>query len=451
MRRFPLATIVIALGAIIAAGLTYFDAARLGFIWDDYFVLRPRPWSELLRVWHGSWDITGLSAPFFRPLAVWADTAAFAAFGFNETALRLTALAELCIGAWLIGEFVRREAVSTWLGAYAAVLFAVHPAVSQSAGPWWFEQNHRLSVIAVAATLLAWQSRRRTLTWLAWWPVHLCILVGSWFKEDVLMLAPILLLFQWWRARTERDVPRPTAAFAARIAAAWAVWFMVRWYVLGAIAGQPMGGPVDEWSDRLRHAVRGLWLTFVRVRAMQGETAPVHQVATAALLAATVSALVIGRRASARARLLMGYGLISGFAFNLPVAIASFPTRYHLIAIGAVLFLTGVAVAWADAARRADTARVTINAVAAKTACAAIAIVLLLSSRANMRIYAPCTAANLFLDRQLHEWLQRTPYWSDSWILPWLDEKAARCADGRDIRIATAIPDVLRRVRAGRR
>lgn len=182
MTRFARATIVVAAIALIAVGLTYFGTGNLGFFWDDYFLLRPRPWSELFRVWHGSWDATGIVPAFYRPLAVWTDTAAFAVFGFNEHALRACALLELATGAWLIGEFVRRESTSTWLGAYAAALYAVHPAVSASAGPWWFEQNHRLSVICVGAALLAWQSRRQTLSWLGWWPVHAWILAGSLFK-----------------------------------------------------------------------------------------------------------------------------------------------------------------------------------------------------------------------------------------------------------------------------
>jgi len=443
VKPHPRAAIVIAIVAILAIALTYFDAARLGFIWDDYLILRPRPWTELLRVWHGSWDATGFSEPFYRPLAVWTDTAAFAAFGFNEGWLRLTALIELGMGAWLIGLFVSRETTSMWLGAFAAAVFAVHPAISQSAGPWWFEQNHRFSVICVAAALLAWQSRRGTLTWRSWSLVHVTILIGSWFKEDVLTLAPILLLFQWWRAQSAGDVPRLTMRFVAEISAAWACWFGLRWWLLGVVAGRPIGGPLDDWGDRLHHAGRGLWLTFIRVRAMQGEVEIVHQVATVTLVISLLLAVWTWRRAPTHARALMGYGLIAGGAFNVPVAIASYPTRYHLITIGAVLLLAGTAAAWQDIAPRLRTA--------ISGACVALIIVLSLSSRANMRIYAPCTEANLDLDLQLRAWLEGIPYWSHSWILPWLDDKAARCAEHRYVPTGIAIPDVLRAVSEGRR
>lgn len=445
MKRLPTATIVIALVAIIAVGLTYFDAARLGFFWDDYLILRPRHWSELLRVWHGSWDATGYSEPFYRPLAVWTDTAAFAAFGFNEPWLRLTALAELAAGALLIGEFVRRETASTAAGSYAALLYAIHPAVSQSAGPWWFEQNHRLSIICAGLALLAWQSRRAQLSWRHWWPVHAAILAGSWFKEDVVVLAPVLLLFQWWRARTLRDEPAPTLRFASHVAAGWAVWFLIRWSLLGSVIGRPIGGPTDEWTDRLHHAGRGLWLTFLRVRAMQGEVAPVHQVATVAMAIALIATVWIWRLASARARTLLGYGVIAGLICNVPVAFASFPTRYHLIALGAVLLLAGLALAWTDRARHSR------GLASVRVGCAVLAALLVFSSRANMQIYAPCTAANLHLDFQLRIWLERLPNWHDSWILSWLDVKRTRCAEGRYVAITEAIPDVLRDVREGRR
>lgn len=450
MTRSARATIVVAAIAIVVVALTYFDAGWLGFFWDDYLLLRPRPWSELLRVWHGSWDQTGIVPAFYRPLAVWTDTAAFAVFGFNEPALRACALLELAVGSWLIGEFVRRESASVWLGVFTAALYASHPAVSASAGPWWFEQNHRLSVICAGAALLAWQSRRAQTRWLAWWPVHLWILIGSWFKEDVLVLAPLVLLFQWWRARTTADLERPSARFVGQVGAAWAVWLGARWWLLGQIAGEPIGGPLGGWMDRAHHAVRGLWLTFGRVRAMQGEVAGVHQVTTVLLIAVSIAGLVAWRtNASARARVLMGYGLIAGLAFNAPVAVASFATRYHLIAIGAVLFLAGAAIASHDAT--AGAARRWARRIVVPLTCAALLLCFSLSSRASVNFYRPCTRANLQLDDQLRDWLRRTDAWRDSWILPWLDAKARLCDANAYRRIDAVIPDVLRDVREGRR
>ena len=445
MSRSTRAAVVIALAAILAVAATYAGTGALGFFWDDYLLLRPRPWAELLRVWHGSWDITGYSPPFYRPLAVWADTAAFSLFGFNESWLRFVALAELAVGASLVGQFVRREGAGIWFGALAAVLYAVHPAVSASAGPWWFEQNHRLAVICAVTALLTWQSRRAALSWRAWWPVHVWILAGSLFKEDVLVLAPVLLLFQWWRARLLRDVPFPSLMFIGRISAGWAAWFMARWWLLGAIAGAPIGGPDGTLADAVRHGLRGMWRVFIEVRAMQGESLITHQIATLLLIVvslAGVTAWWLG--ASNRARLLMGQGLALGLGANVLAAIASFPTRYHLMAIGGVLLLSGALVAWHDRFTGPRRPTVAIMAVA-------LALSFSTASRASVWLYRPCTSANLHLDTQLRVWLEGVPAWRSSWILPWLDEKAQRCADGRTVVLTDAIPDVLADVKAGRR
>lgn len=445
MSRSTRAAVVIALAAVLAVAATYVGTGPLGFFWDDYLLLRPRPWSELLRVWHGSWDITGYGPVFYRPLAVWADTAAFSLFGFNGTWLRLAALAQLTVGAALVGQFARREGAGVWFGALAATLYAVHPAVSASAGPWWFEQNHRLAVICAVAALLTWQSRRSTLSWRAWWPVHAWILAGSLFKEDVLVLAPVLLFFQWWRARVLGDVPSPSLAFITRISSGWAAWFVARWWLLGAIAGAPIGGPDGTRADAARHALRGLWRVFIEVRAMQGESLVPHQIATLLLIAVSLAGLTawwLG--ASPRARLLMGHGLALGLGANVLVAIASFPTRYHLMAIGGVLMLCGALLAWHDRNAGPRRAAVAILAVA-------LAVSFSTASRASVWLYRPCTPANLHLDTQLRVWLDGIPFWRESWVLPWLDEKAQRCADGRTVVPTDAIPDVLADVRAGRR
>lgn len=446
MRPTARATAVIALVASLVVTCAYAGSGPLGFIWDDYLLLRPRPWAELLQVWRGSWDTTGIVPVFYRPLAVWSDAAAFTLLGFNETALRAVALIEWAIGGWLIGLFVRREASSLPIGALATALYLAHPMAASSAGPWWFVQNHRLEVIAVACALLAWQSRRDTLTWRRWWPVHALILVAGLFKEDALMLAPVLLALQWWRSKTMRDVPAPTWRFAGAVAAGWAAWFVMRWQLLGAIAGTPIGGPDGTLGDQARHAVRGLWRVFIEMRAMQGEALDPHRLATMCVAGACLAGAAAWiRGASARARLLMGQGLVAALAFNLLVALASFPTRYHLIVLGATLWFCGAAAAWHDGA--------TSNA--GRAAAIAVGLVLVvtltLASRTSMQIYRPCTPANLHLDVQLRDWIERTPAWRDTWILPWLDEKARRCASGQTVILSDAIPEVLADVREGRR
>lgn len=446
MRPPPRATVLIALAAIAAVALTYFDALRIGFLLDDYLLLRARPWAELRQVWHSAWDITGATPAFYRPLAVWADAGAFAWLGFNERGLHLLALTELAIGAWLIGEFVRRETTSVWLGVYAAILIAVHPAISRSAGPWWYLQNHRLSLIATGLTLLLWVRQRRSLELAQWWPILACIIAGSWLKEDLLLLAPVLLIFQWWRSRTIGDVPAPSRLLTMQVTVGIAIWFSVRWWLLGRIAGTPIGGPDGTLIDQVRHAGRGLWLTFIRIAPMNGPVLTIHHIATALLAAISIVGCWQWRSgASAHSRLLMGYGIAAGLVFNSLVALASSHTRYHLITVGAVLWLVGIAAHWRDA--RAGVASATWRVVGAMALVCSFALV----SRASIDVMRPCTPDNLQSDASLRAWLIGVPAWHDTWGVRWLDDKSARCANGTYLPVTEAIPDLISRLQRGER
>ena len=138
----------------------------------------------------------------------------------------------------------------------------------------------------------------------------------------------------------------------------------------------------------------------------------------------------------------MGQGLLAAIGFNLPVMIQSYPTRYHLIAIGAALFLTGALVAVQDATRQ----RTAVTVAAFVTA-----MTLFASTGATLNIYRPCAPANMERDRELRDHVLDAPQWSTSWFVAWLDEKARRCEAHRYQSPSVVWPDVLHDVREGRR
>ena len=67
---------------------------------------------------------------------------------------------------------------------------------------------HLLASLVVLLALLAWQ-RARTRPTLAWWPLAVLQLVGFGVKEDLVMLAPLLIVLTAVRRLMRRDVPWP--------------------------------------------------------------------------------------------------------------------------------------------------------------------------------------------------------------------------------------------------
>jgi hypothetical protein len=445
VKRSAAAIGVVAVTALAAVWITYFGTLRFDFIWDDYITLRPREWAELASVWHGPWDPTGLWPAFYRPLAVWADASAFSLLGFDAPALHTVALAELAIGAALAGRFVQRETDSLWLGIFTAALFAVHPAVSMSAGPWIFEQNHRLSVIAVTAALIAWQSRRGRVVFLGWWPVHAWILAGSLFKEDVWMAEPAILALQWWRSRTIGDIPEVSRRILLTTGAWCVAALTVRSVLLGGIAGWPMGAVTAQLADIVRHAIRGPVLTLIWFRGMDGQLTSWHFAASAAACIVIGLALLTIRRAPAGSRrtALAGTGAILLVSFGLPLVIASHPTRYHLLALGASIALAGC-VALINSSRVGHPRIAAIGAVVLVVLFAAV-------SRHNVGFYQPCAPDTRLTDISIRQWMGANPVWRSSWVLEWLDEKWRLCDAGAYRPFPEAMPELARSVRAGER
>jgi hypothetical protein len=316
--------------AVIAAGVTAALYGRsLGFDLqcDDLLVIRPWSREELMAVWHGTWEPTGLFAVFFRPLSTWLYAGLFDLFGLNATAHFALSLLWLAVIIWLSTWFIARETGRLSVGVVAALVYAAHPNVPWSMGTWITNDFHKLTATFALVALLLWQ-RVRTRRERAWWPLALLVVACFLVKEDGVMLIPALLGLQWARARLVGDVRAPSwrlAAVGAALGVALVAW---RSAALAQLGGFPLpDGPLAVF----RNLLRGPFYAF----ALRGETTAVG--AMDVLIAAVVAGFtVIGVRALARAdRIGAAAGAVVMAAYAAPLALVSAATRYYVVMLAA--------------------------------------------------------------------------------------------------------------------
>lgn len=414
--RWAIGAAAVASVALITAGTFHF-----GLHADDYFMLRPHTWDELRRAWHDSWDWGRVWVPYYRPLAVWANQATFTLTGFSAPALRTIVALELVAVAWLFGQFVMRELRSPLAGVFAAALITFQPAAVLSMS-WYFQQNHRWAAAATITAFLLWQRLRPTPSAAAWWPIHVAVLIGALFKEDVLAIEPLLLLWQWMRAGWIGDVPRPSVRMAAAVVAGCGIFLLTRNLLMGQLGGEleELHGPMDIPY----HIAWSLYAGLIRFRDMHAGTSPAQWCVSALTAGLWLAGGVALWRRRSPSTLLAAQGVTLALASAVMASVAvPWYTRHHVIAMGGVMIaaacLTGIL-------ERQWPGR---RAVAGATA-SALLIASLFASRGVILSYGPCDPNTLDEDDGLADWIGVHPAPEFQWIRPWLDLKARLCESG---------------------
>jgi hypothetical protein len=275
---------------------------------------------------------------------------------------------------------------------------------------WLTNQMHALASVAVLTTLLLWQRvrARSAAAWLALVPMALA---GFLIKEDTIMLLPVLaLLTALRRLMVERDAGPPLWQVAGIAAVAGAAFVGGRQLLLGAVGGYGAsreGGPWDLYQ-------RGLQSVFRLSPWRRPWQAAAGIIATAALVLAPL--LAIFRKRTSRGTYIAAAGLVMVLAFNLPFALVSKAEQYHLLALGGVVMLAGVAEAlWSLVPSRSWAGGVA-------SLCALTLFAFGSVARDITRDFTPCNPLVLDTD----------PTW---WVVPhevqaWFTHKAAVCRSG---------------------
>ena len=374
----------------LAVGALYGRSLWFGLMWDDFAALRPRSMAALASAWTGPWDPGGVWPDFYRPLAITLYDGLFRVFGHHDVALHFVTLATLWTAACLVARVVGRESGRESLGLLAALLFVTHPETPASMAVWISQMFHLAAVLAVLVAVSIWQRGhgRRIGQWLV---VLSVLTIGVLIKEDVVMVGPALVIWQWLRARTIGDTTAPSRAVVGLVAL-WASGYAVlRIAWLGLFTGYIA-------PDAGRFALNGLdaWVfTFAY------QWTPSAHLAGLLTGVGVVGLAWLARRAwphaDARSRLLVGYGLALGLCASLPLIIASGHTRLHLMILSTAIAGAGaIGVVWSTPATHAQ--------LVSRTGLVLIALWALGAGAANVRhtrTYAPCEPESIRRDHEV--------------------------------------------------
>jgi hypothetical protein len=405
--------------ATLGVALAYGKTLAFGFQYDDYHFVRPWTWGEWLQTLHGSWDPTKIESDFYRPLTAAWFALRFEIIGLNGVAAHAISLAAMIACAWLAGVFVRRETGSDRAALFATGLFAIHPAFAYSQAVWLTNQMHLLASLIVLASLLVWQ-RVRDRPAAAWWPLVVLQLAGFGVKEDLVMLAPLLVALTILRRLLRADSPFPPwpVAIAGIVLPAGCFW--LRYVMLGRLGGY---GPPPHVDQAWTNFITGLLGVFRQVPARRPWQATASAFSQIVLVAGMIGSVVRRREA-----LLLMTGIAIALFFDAPFVFVAKAEQYHLVALGAVLALTG-AIEVIISLVPQGLARVAVTATVA-----AASLSFLPPARSMANDFAPCSPITLRTDAIVLDW----------WVVPpeiqdWLRDKPAACRDHRLVSLPGAL------------
>jgi hypothetical protein len=475
LRRGVAFTLWAAAAAVAGILIVYHGGIDSGFYYDDYHFLRPLRSLEYRRLWFGSWDPTGIERPFFRPLTATIFGFRFWLFGLNSQALHAVSLAGHTACAVMLAWFLRREGIASAVALSGAWIYAIHPLFPYAQTSWVTNQMHLMESLLVLAGLLAWQSVRDRPP--SWWLLLIPIAVAAFLvKEDAVMLLPVLVALTMARWRFA-DGP-----LGARM-------FVVGAGAIGVLAGllafrqQRLGQLGGYAVPTFEQAQINFWKGIDAALLLWPTRTPWQAVASVVAIAAVAIALVVGRRhlnmlvaAAAlafvaalsftlpsfrleiqyplvtwqgvasgialgaiavglgvavrrndlRALYIMSAGLIITLGFNAPFALVSKREQYHLLALGAVVLLSGAAAALHAVATHRR---------AAMSVAAVVTLPFAFLARSQAADFLPCAPAVVDADQAAGTW----------WVVPgevkaWLVRKAQACRDGAEPSRLTDVP-----------
>ena len=341
----------------VATWLVYRDTLHYGFDYDDYHFLRPHSLAEVAATFHGPWDLTGIEAPFYRPLTIALYAARFELFGLNAVAHHAVSLVLFAMAAALSGWLAQRLTHRATAAVALVLVMVCHPAMPYALVAWITNQMHLAQTIVVLLALLWWHAvRARPLAW--WLPLLLFGVAAFLIKEDGLMLLPVILLVHFiTRKVSEPELPPVPRAFVALSLGTVAGLIALRASALGGLGGYGRPSYHAAWIN--------LSSGLTRVFRLVPATRPWQPMASWFATLLPIVSLIAWPWISRGARVLLLNGVALAVMFNLPFAFVSKPEQMYLVGLGASITLTGAALGLLDVAHAGRTGRTGIAIVVA--------------------------------------------------------------------------------------
>jgi len=274
-KTFPVDLVIALAIALVALGL-YLGALPNGFVMDDYKLILKNPSVQgeegLGKIFQSQFaDGIGKQSPFYRPVIIfsyaldhrfWKDHPR----GYHLTNVIVHCLASvlifLCFSLWSRGYPLLKDS-SRAIGAFAGLLFAVHPAHTQSVT--WIAG--RTDIFSTFFCLLAFYLflHSRNLTLKLELSLIICSLLSFFLallaKEVAVVFPLLLILADYTQERELRSIfkPRQIIIYSAFFGLV-IVYLLIRQEVLGFPFGS--GKLVSNWHSDWKAEVSGLVTVF---------------------------------------------------------------------------------------------------------------------------------------------------------------------------------------------
>lgn len=234
----PLSPRSVVIGLLVLVSVTllaHFGSLQSEFIIDDYQVVVDNPlvtqgghWGE---VFSTDYFRNPNVALLYRPAVVASFKINRAMFGAGPAAFHVVNLALHLLNTLLVAlvlwQLTRRERMAL----IAALLFAVHPLVTEAVGVV-FARTELLAALGMLLALSCWLAGRETTRWPLWaFGAMAAMVLALLSKESAVCLPGLVVLEGLVHRRPWRD----TAKWAAVLSVPIAAYLWLRWVLFGAL------------------------------------------------------------------------------------------------------------------------------------------------------------------------------------------------------------------------